>query len=367
MNRFPTSRSGPSRARTVSDEMSALSDVVRGHIASYLPPSDILAIGPVNSQPALSMQRTSALRASAALAVNTRGEFMGLLGPGGTQFNDGSNSIRSLPPSVRAVPLSALASRVSTLPVEDRQDTTVQLLAALDEIPVGDRTTTFNAQRSAAVMIDTALTVNTRGEFMQLLGPVGTQVADVPNSIRSLPPSVRAAPLSALALRVNSLPEEGDRQAVTTDFLAAYNETPAGDRSTPLNAMARAAQDSSDDITPMISVRRGVNVQYAALFNGITDVAEISRLGIEAAMSRLPGSAGAAVRDGGNVLTVARQYGVFSNMAVRALEFHAANSTHERSARAAAANGANEQQIIQQFGLTAYGIGLLANPPIPGV
>jgi hypothetical protein len=232
---------------------------------------------------------------------------------------------------------------------------------------VGDRTTTFNAQRAAAQMVNTASAVNNQARFTTLLGPIGTPVTDAPDSIRSLPMSLRAGPLLALGLRVNSSPQAGARQAMTAQFLAAYNEIHARDGSTPLNAMARAGRASSSGITPSDSVIRGVNVQYTALFNGITDAAEIMQLGIDAAVSRQPGSAGAAVREGGNVLEVARQHGVFSNMALITLEFYAANSTHERSARKAAENGADPQQITQQFGLTTYGIGLMAHPPILGM
>jgi hypothetical protein len=256
--------------------------------------------------------------------------------------------ISALPPTE-----NALRQTASFLPSRDL----VNLIAA------------GSSTRASLAMLpqipDRVLAVNTRAAFMQLLGPEGTQIADVPNNIRGLPLRLRAAPLSALASRIHTLPL-GEKKAMTTEFLTAFNEIPADDRSTPLNAMARVAEDNLRGVSATVSVRRGANSQYTALFYGMTQKNHIEDLESSAVFSQLPGSAGAAVREGGNVKTVAHEFGIFSNSVIEKLEFHAANSMHPSAARTALdPSKSNIHEIAERFGLTESGIKQLGKPHDP--
>jgi hypothetical protein len=331
------------------------------HIAGYLPPREIgrLAGADTHTRTALNGPRLAARMSVEAESVSTQAAFSQLLGPAGTQLNDGSNGIRSLHPRHRAAPLSALTLRLNFLSLEDAQAVfTNDFVTAFEGLPVDHHTPVLSARLCAARMgmgfAARASGVDTVAEFSRLLGSADTPVND---TITSLHPSIQALPLSALALRICLLrPEEGDDdedvdvEDVTNDFLDAFDTLAEEHRTPELTSLAQVAAYSIDEFGARAAVRRGANVLHTARFYDVTEHDTIQLLEQEAAFSGLPGSAGSAARSGEHLQTVADRFGMNSEHGRTLLELQAVLNG---AAREAAGSSQNLQAVAEQFGINS--------------
>jgi hypothetical protein len=202
----------------------------------------------------------------------------------------------------------------------------------------------------------------TTERFMQLLGPAGTQIGDQSNTIRSFAKSQRAASLHALGLKINGLLQH-NKQAATTELLAAFKEIPEIHRTPELTKMARVIEISKTagvDFNPKRVVQSGGNVADTALFYGITDDTTKRKLAISAAMSGESGSAGAEASRGRNVLEVAKEFGIpeSSAIAIGFLQKQVGNNINVKREAGISIdeNGKYFPNFIKKYGLDHTGI-----------
>lgn len=207
--------------------------------------------------------------------------------------------------------------------------------------------------------------VTTRSQFMETLGPVGTQVAEEPHSIRSLHPTQRANPLFILGLKINRfLPE--NKPATTAAFVAAVKEIPLENRTDGLIKLANVAEISMKEtvnFNPMEVAKHGGNIQQTASFYGISNN-ELRHIFLQqaAATSDKPGSAGAAARGGGNATQIAADFGISASISKATLQQLVGNS---ESVKAAATGGATDQLLRDNYGLDNTGIRQVAEDHNP--
>jgi hypothetical protein len=202
----------------------------------------------------------------------------------------------------------------------------------------------------------------TSERFMQLLGPAGTQIGDQSNSIRSFAKSQRAASLHELGLKINYL-QQHNKQAATTELLAAFKEIPEIHRTPELTKMARVIEISKTvgvGLNPKRVVQSGGNVADTALFYGIRDALSMKGLRLDAVMSDTPGSAGAEASSGRNVLEVANEFGIPTTdlVAIRMLQKRVGNNigVKKEVTDSADTNGNYDPAVIRKYGLDKFGI-----------
>jgi hypothetical protein len=261
------------------------------HIAGCLPPRDVrrLAAADVRTRAALRGPRFAAGLGIAAEAVDTRAGFSQLLGAEGTQLDDGSNTIRSLHPRLQASPLSALALRIHSFPLQDAQAALTDFLAAFNSLP--------EEHHTAALTNLARVAMHSTEQFSPL--DAARQGANVQHAL----------------LFYGTTDHETIRQ---TEEAAAISREPRS-----AGTAARSAQ----------------NLQAVAEQFGMNSPNGRAHLELQAARSLDPRSAGAAARGGQHLPTVIANFRIVSNTAIDRLEYEAARSNEPGSAGHAVRNG----------------------------
>jgi hypothetical protein len=309
--------------------LTSLSEDQQRHIAGFVAGRDLLALAMVNRGMGRALPRMlpGARMVASAQQVRTLCAFEQILGGVGTQLGDGSNTIRSLAPAQRALPLAALALQIRYLAPQEARAAIADLQAAFNALAEEHRTPALTRLARSAT------------------ASVAVAIASPERHYQS--PGHRAA-------------SHGADIQTTALF---YGTTTA----IQIHSLEVAAALSSEPASAGAAARGGENVQNVAREFGITSNVGIFLLERQAIVTANPALTRATASLDWNVPNIARQFGITTPRGIVLLELrtitgapanrHGAdpsreNPIHANPIRDRLQTGENVQRVAEMYGIT---------------